>query len=383
MAAFAQDAAGSSATPVDLQAAAAAPGTGRSVRPVGGSMNPDLSFIADFALAAFSSDEASQLGAHDPTVRGFNLQQLELAIGSAVDPWFRLDGNLVFSQFGVEIEEIYSTTTSLPAGLQIRAGQFLTRYGRSNPTHPHSWHFVDQPLMLGRLMGGEGNRGLGAEGSVLLPLPWSVELLVSSTMANGAATARSFYGATDLGVRGPADLQTTAAVKQFFPLSDDLSLAWGLSYAGGPNPWGRTRTELYGTDVFLKLRPITRGAWAEASITAEWTLRRTQVPDDLLTDHTGYVAGYWRFARRWAVAARYELGSPTFDLSGAEVPDPALSTWDGQRSRTSANATFWPTEFSRLRLQGSRDDLEWVARPVWAAFLAAEFVVGAHGAHKF
>jgi len=56
--------------------------------------------------------------------------------------------------------------------------------------------------------------------------------------------------------------------------------------------------------------------------------------------------------------------------------------WVEERHRIAANVTYWPTEFSRLRLQGSRDLPEWRS-PVWAAFLAVELVTGAHGAHPF
>lgn len=73
---------------------------------------------------------------------------------------------------GVEIEEVYATTTSLPANLQLRAGQFLTRFGRFNPTHPHTWDFVDQPLIIGNFFGPDGNRGVGAELSYLMSLPF-------------------------------------------------------------------------------------------------------------------------------------------------------------------------------------------------------------------
>ena len=152
------------------------------------SMNPDISVILDVAGAGFVG-EPVQLGAHDPNTNGFNLQQLEMSIGKTVDPYFRFDGNIVFAQFGVEIEEAYATTLGLPGATQVRAGQFLTRYGRLNNTHPHTWDFVDQPLPNGRIFGGEGSRGLGVEGSILVPLPWYVEVLVSETMANGAATA--------------------------------------------------------------------------------------------------------------------------------------------------------------------------------------------------
>jgi hypothetical protein len=184
-------------------------------------------------------------------------------------------------------------------------------------------------------------------------------------------------------VRSPLDLQSTVALEQFFPISDDWSLMWGLSWAGGPNPTGRNRTELVGTDVYLKFRPITRGSYTEVALSTEWTHRRYQVPDDVLTDWTGFVAGTWRFARRWGIAARYEYGSPTLDGAGAQVPDPTTPAWVGFRQRTSANLTFWPTEFSRVRLQGAQDVLDWVPDPVYAGFLALEFNVGAHGAHAF
>src|SRR5690606_10097393 len=52
------------------------------------SMNPDLALILDVAFAYFSEEENLQTGAHDPTETGFNLQQLELSVGAAVDPYF-------------------------------------------------------------------------------------------------------------------------------------------------------------------------------------------------------------------------------------------------------------------------------------------------------
>lgn len=64
----------------------------------------------------------------------------------------------------------------------------------------HQWDFVDQPFVLGKMLGPDGNRGLGAEVSWLSPLPWYLEVVLSSTMAN----TRSFYGDEDAPpVRGP------------------------------------------------------------------------------------------------------------------------------------------------------------------------------------
>lgn len=347
------------------------------------SLNPDLSFIADFAAAYFSDDEPLQTGAHDPEHTGFNLQQLELAVGASVDPYLRFDANLVFSEFGVEIEEAYGTTLDLPLQLQARFGQFLTRFGRLNATHPHQWEFVDQPFAIGRVFGAEGNRGPGVELSWLSPLPWYLELVASATEAAGEASNRSFYGGDDLGVEGPADLLYVTAVKQFFPLTDDWSLAWGVSGAFGPNSTGRAnRSEVYGSDVYLKYRPITRQSFTVVSLQSEVFYRRRQLPGDVLWDVSSYSQLFWRFAQRWGVAARYEYGSPSFSAEGRGTQDPLDPEWTDARHRMTANLTHWPTELSRFRLQGSRDMPGW-RDPIYAVFLAAELVTGAHGSHAF
>lgn len=366
-------------------APAATPGTSSTVPrniQVGGL---NLSLIMDMAAAAFTSKEPLQGGDHDPTKNGFNFQQLELSVGTVVDPYFRFDGNIVFHLEGVEVEEAYATTLDLPANLQVRAGQFLTRFGRLNSMHPHAWDFVDQPFILSRDFGGEGNRGVGAELSWLTPLPWYVEVLGSATDATGEGTARSFLGAAeDFRVRSPWDLQLTGAVKQFFPLSDDLSLLWGLSTALGPNPTGpHTRTDIFGTDVYLKYRPTSPGSTTQLALQAELLYRRRQLPDNVLSDVGGYGQLVWRFSQRWAAAARYEFGTPAHGSDGSVVEDPLDPEWTALRQRVSANVTFWPSEFSRLRLQGATDVVNWRDKPDYSLFLAFEVVTGAHGAHAF
>ncbi|MGM0574918.1 MAG: zinc-regulated TonB-dependent outer membrane receptor [Myxococcota bacterium] len=341
------------------------------------SMNPRISLILDTTLAWFDDDEPLQLGGHDPTETGFNLQQLELHMEASVDPYFRLDANLVYSQFGVEVEEAYATTLGLPANLQVRAGQFKTRFGRLNPTHPHSWSFVDQPLANGKLFGSEGSRGLGVEVSWLAPLPWYVEVLASSTMATGACCARSFFGGEDPGVDDPGDLLYTLGLRQFFALSDAWSLQWGLTSQLGPNSTGHdNRTEIYGTDLYLRWRPPGDVDRTSVSLTVEGMFRTRQVPGDVLQDGGGYAQLVWRIDPEWEVGGRYEW------VGGVE-DDPLDPEWDEPRQRASLQGTFYPSHFSRLRLQGSRDDPGWREDPIWAGFLALEVLIGAHGAHGY
>lgn len=336
--------------------------------------NPRIALILDAAGAWFDGTP-DQRGAHDPNKTGFTLQQLEMHLESNVDPFFELQANIVFAQFGVEVEEAYARTLQLPGNLQVRGGQFLTQMGRLNPTHPHSWHFVDQPLVNGKFFGGEGSRGLGAELSWLAPLPWYVLVIGSTTDAAEACCARSFFGGDDLGVETPADLLHTTRVEQFFPLDDAWSLYWGLNAQFGPNATGNAnRSEIYGTDLYLRWRPVGDPGRASVSWQTEAFYRTRQVPDDRLEDWGLYSQVVGRFALRWEVGLRYEQ-------VGGVADDPLDPAWAADRRRYAVQATFYPSHFSRLRLQGNWDDRGGVQVP--AVLLALETLIGAHGAHGF
>lgn len=340
------------------------------------SMNPDMAFILDMALAYFSKKKNYQTGGHDPTQTGFNFQQLELSVSATVDPFFRFDANLVFSLFGVEIEEAYATTLSLPWNLQLRAGQFLSRFGRLNNTHPHSWSFVDQPFAIGKFFGSEGNRGLGFEVSWLTPLPWYVELVGSMQMATGGATNRSYFGNDRAEITGMGDFLYTLSAKQFFPLGSRVGLNWGLSAQFGPNASGHNnRTDIYGTDLYLKAA-LSDNNDSFLALQAEELLRLRQVPGRLLIDHAGYAQLLYQIDREWATAVRGEWGSGVTD-------DPLDPDWDKYRGRVSAQATYNPSHFARLRAQISVDIPRWQSTPIVATFLNLEVLVGTHPAHNY
>ncbi len=336
--------------------------------------NPDISLILDTAASYFRGEPA-QVGAHDPNKTGFTLQQLEMHIEHAVDPFFRLDANIVFSQFGVEVEEAFATTMALDHGLQVRAGQFLTRFGRLNQSHPHSWDFLDQPLVNGKFFGGEGSRGLGAEASVLLPTPWYAEAVVSANEAVGACCARSFYGAEDLGTENPGDLLYTTALKQFFAFNDDLGLNLGVSAQFGPNAAGNgTRSEIYGGDLYLRYRPVDSPTRSALSWTAEFMHRRRQVPYGVLVDSGMYTQLLWNMNLNWDTGVRYEWVQGLSD-------DPLNPEWTKVRQRAVQQLTYRPSHFSRLRVQAGADIRE--DQVVWIGMVGLEVLVGAHGAHSY
>ncbi len=338
------------------------------------SMNPDMAVILDVAGAYFTNDNNLQTGGHDPTKSGFNLQQLEMSLAASVDPFFRFDANLVFSLFGVEVEEAYATTLALPWGLQARAGQFLTRFGRINNTHPHTWDFVDQPFAIGKFFGSEGNRNLGAEISMLMPLPWYVEIVTSAMGPYGSATNRSYFGSSDRDLSSPADLVYTIAIKQFFTPLDRFSIFFGLSAQLGPLPTGYdNRADIYGTDLTMKYK---FDADTSLAFQAEALFRLRQYPHRLLFDAAGYAQLIWQIDKQWALGTRTEVGTGIDD-------DPLDPEWKTTRARYSVQGTYFPSHFSRLRVQVSIDDPRWRDEPIFATFLALEVVVGTHAAHQY
>jgi len=147
----------------------------------------DVSF--DILAAAGSSTVGGQNlrdlegGAHDPNRRGFTLQEGELSLAGAVDPYFIAEAHAVFTDSSVELEEAFFVTTSLPWDLAVKGGYFLTDFGRINPVHPHAWTYLDQPFVITRLLGSEGLRSPGVEVSWLAPLPWFSQL--SAGMQDG------------------------------------------------------------------------------------------------------------------------------------------------------------------------------------------------------
>ena len=90
-------------------------------------------------------------------------------------------------------------TTSLPYNLQLKGGQFFAAFGRLNPTHPHTWDFADTPLVNGLFFGPDGLRGVGAQVSWTLPLPWYSQLIFASQNGRGS-TGFSFRNPGDNGM---------------------------------------------------------------------------------------------------------------------------------------------------------------------------------------
>jgi hypothetical protein len=146
----------------------------------------------------------------------------------------------------------------------------------------------------------------------------------------------------------------------------------------GPNASGpNTRTEIYGVDLYSKWRPLSaQGGFPFVSFQSEWMWRRYEAPAEILRDSGFYAQGLWGFFYRWVAAARVEYANGNGDSSADALRD--------RRWRVSPNLTFYPSEFSKWRLQYNADFAQHLDDKVLhGVFLQFEFLIGAHGAHAF
>jgi hypothetical protein len=398
----------------------------------------DIGLVGTFAAGGSTADDiegGTQLGGHDPNQNGFTLQGVEASFKGAVDPYFRANANILFGVDSggdgfVEVEEAWMETVSLPANLQLRGGQLMTDFGRLNTQHPHTWSFVDSPLALARFLGDDGLRNPGARVSWLAPTPFYSELFL--TVQNSEGTASSFRGSghshsdddeelpfayrhsdNDRGVHGVSDMLFTPRYATSFDLTDNQVVLVGASAAFGPNSSGSvgdTVTRIYGVDLTWKWKsPRQHGGFPFVSVQAEALLREYDagafdwagednpvvsasgapavLSEEKLTDYGLYAQLLYGFRKGWVAGLRgdwvsgdkadYENGGLFWN--GEELGrDPQRA----ERWRFSPNLTWYPSEFSKIRLQYNYDDRSGIGidHSVWLQF---EFLLGAHGAHQF
>lgn len=402
----------------------------------------NLSFDALFAAGSSTAEDVGRLetGGHDPNQRGFTIQNLETVFEGKVDPYFRGQANIVMSldadgETIIEAEEAFLETMSLPWNLQVKAGLYLTEFGRLNATHPHTWGFVDQPLVNGRFLGGDGLRNPGARVSWLAPTPFYSEFFLSM-QNSGGETASSFrssgghahgdeeedalpfalrHADNDRGVHSLDDFLFAPRYAASFDLTPAQTLVAGASAAFGPNSSGESgdnKTQIYGLDLTWKWKPVSHSGgfpfvqwqteamvqryeaggfdWAEdgGDLVDLRTGDAAVLEEETLTDYGVYSQVQYGFRKGWVAGLRadyvwgqradYEKYQKSYQDGEAFSLDPTRE----ERFRLSPNITWFPTEFSKIRLQYNYDHgrIYGEDHSVW---LQWEILLGAHAAHKF
>ncbi len=366
-------------------------------------MNIGFDALLDVGTSTARNVRALQRGDHDPAVRGFTMPNEEITLDGAVDPYFKGYADIVYKLNGegeseFELEEVYFLTTSLPGNLQIKAGQFFSEFGRQNAQHPHTWSFVDQPIVLNRLFGPEGLRSQGARISWLAPTPFYTEFMLAVVNSIGGTTW-SFRSPESSEIHGgqvfedsltrAGDMLIVPRLSTSFDLTGNQTVVVGVSGAFGPNNSAtQSRTAVYGADLYYKWKPdAARQGFPFVSWQTEALYRNYEAGQRPAADNAATILprenlhdSGWYSQLLWGIRPRIVAGLRYDHANGDKAAfDSELRT---RRDRISPDLTIYASEFSKLRLQYNYDDRAGIGKDhsFWVQF---EFMIGAHAAHRF
>lgn len=274
----------------------------------------------------------------------FNFRSAEIGLSASIDPYAR--GYAIFTggRDGVEVEEAAMVTTSLPWNLQARGGRFFADFGRLAKFHPHEYAFVNAPLSLDRLVGGE-SKADGVELSYLFPTPFFLRGTVGGYNKLGAENERL----DDTKSRSWSRFTYLGRLNTYLDLSDNHSVELGTSLAYTPSiriaedPHGGDRT-LTGIDLTYRYQPLGSTLHQGLTVGAEFFgnserleresgFRRMFAPG-------GYAYAEAKLNRQWAAGFLYDNA-------------PSLASPGKKTVGYSPFVTWNLSEFNRLRFQYS------------------------------
>jgi hypothetical protein len=346
-------------------------------------LNPDVSVIGDFV--GMAGNGASRPG------KSLEMHESEVGLQEVIDPYARADFFLTFGETGVGLEEGYLTFTSLPFGLQVKAGKMRAAFGKVNTMHNHTLDWVDRPLMTQNLVGGEdGINDAGVSLSRILPAPKGLFLEGTAQLFRGDSDA--IFTATRRN-----DLATVEHLRAYRDFNDATNLDLGLSYARGHSPYADGNNQLYGLDATLRWKPLQRAiyrsfmargeaVWARTAVNGSTSLGASANP--LIANPFGfYVSGSYQFRQRWTLGARYDRSERGACLdtvpATTTVCDASLAPTTLLRdSGASLLITYRPSEFTSIRTQFRRSAYG-DGRKTNEVLLQLILAMGAHGAHPF
>ena len=318
--------------------------------------NPDIAVIGNFVGAAGKND-VNPLPA-------LNLNEAEVSFQAVVDPYARADFFLAASPEGLEIEEGFLTFPTLPGGVLMKVGKMKAQFGKANTLHSHTLPWVDAPLPIQNLLGGD--EGLNDSGISVSKLIMNPVLFLEATgeIYNGNNTLFTGYERSDLTYLG--------RLRGYRDVTESTNLDIGTSFVYGHNDAGEdSTTRVFGVDATFRYRPLRRAIYRRFIGRTElfWSRRDQPFADTNAKAFGAYVSGDYQFARRWFAGGRYDFSD--------RADDPTLRDKSG-----SFLVTFWPSEFSQIRGQYRRTSF---AEGVKANELLFQFLfsIGAHGAHIF
>jgi hypothetical protein len=368
---------------------------------------------------------------HGGAEQGFNFRSAEIAFSASVDNYFDASAYLAVGSDGdVDLEEAWFQTRSLPYGLKVKVGKFLSDIGYTNNQHTHYWDFTDQNLAYLNLLGDHGLQDTGVQVTWLPEwesytlfgleiLQGDQEKLGTGAEVDDALAHELEEVGMDLGLDDREDgPRLLTAFMKFAPdLGYDHAMQVGLWGA-----WTNQHQELHGElaheeeegeeEEHTPLHALEGDAWmwgldfvykydssgaygqGDFKLQAEYLWQRKELElkfheenpslvgaERKFTEDGFYLQGLYGFAPRWQAGLRYDVVGLTNKLeSGSNT----LKDWD-ESDRWTAALTWVLTEYSMLRLQYSKADITIDDESEDFDYVYLQYVLslGSHGAHKF
>jgi hypothetical protein len=318
-----------------------------------GKWTPEIGGVGDMVFSS-TSNKTDDEGANR-----ISLRELELVLGSNVDPYSRLDTTISFSDVEEpSLEEAYVTCFGLPLDTTARLGKFKPKVGKALGVHRDSLDTVDEPLVIQRYFGAEGMNKSGLDFTDTLDLPWAVtHQLVVGILEGGNGEEGTAFGT----IRRSPTLYSH--LKNYIDVSDITGLEAGLSYMTG------AEDDTPNFDVQVLGADVTVNHHLDAIRTVKW---QSEVFDLDKRDESNLWGAYslldYHFAPQWSVGARYDY----VEL----VDNPADNPYKEDSGET-GYLTFYQSEFARWRFQYTRTRLV-TGEDDNTFYLQGTFAIGDH-----
>jgi hypothetical protein len=309
----------------------------QAVQSAPSSFNPAIGLVLD-AVA----EQRSQAGGN------FNFRAAELGLSASVDPFARVYSFMTGSNEGFEVEEAAAVTTSLPWNLTAKAGRFFADFGRLPKNHPHEYAFVNTPLSIERMVGGESQAD-GVEINYLFPFPFFLRATLGGYNKIGEENER----VDNTKSRAWSRFTYLGRLNTYFDVSDNHSIELGSSLAYTPSvrvqgdPSGGDRT-LAGIDLTYRYQPLDSTTYQGLTIGSEFFTNSERVmrPNDLvqrMQSYGGYSYAELKLNKSWSTGFLFDY-APSIDSPGKKTKSYSpFITWN-------------LSEFNRLRFQYSYFD---------------------------
>jgi hypothetical protein len=362
------------------------------------SIGANVAAVAGYSSEVNDTSRTLQGGGHDPDGTGFTLQTVDFSMTGSADGYFDAEFHSAFfidhtGTSNVEIEEAFLRTNSLPYGLEVEAGQQFLEFGRFNPLHVHDWDFIDQPLILTRMFGGDGIRQTGVRvGWQFAGSPFtfhggaynpSGETMKSFLASDETIAGRTFKNQE---VSGLSDLVYLVRLETHGDLGRKSHFDIGISGLTGPNATGNdASTVILGADIRLERKLSSNRSlfWESEALYRRYDLdvaADTGLPATDVEDYGFYTQVIYGFAPKLSTGLRYEFASGNGD--GVTLRDADNDRSDRHRFSPMLRWAFSP--LGDLRLQYNYDNMDSLSSDTnedgaHAVWLGLRFGFGAGG----